>query len=96
MAARQFSGREIEFLMGKDEDNPYNGVVKSTPLEGTEAGYQMLEVVVKHPDGKLYQFIYYYNDDHGMNWSYEDPDRMFPATEVKAVETITYDYIPVD
>ena len=95
MTTRTFNGNEIEWMMGNDRDNPFNGVVLVTPLEGTEGGYQMKEVVVKHPDGKLYMFTYYYDTDHGMTLSSEAPTRKFEAVEVKAVPTTTYKYEPV-
>lgn len=95
MPKRQFNGREIEWLMGHDEDNPYDGIVQETPLEGTDGGYQTKSVVAKHPDGKLYRFTYYYDTDHGMTLSDEDPDRVFEAVEVKAVPVTTYKYVPV-
>lgn len=96
MATRTFNGREIEWLMGNDEDHPHDSIVETTPVGGTDGGYQMKDVVVKHPDGKLYQFTYYYDDEHGMNWSSEDPDMLFEAVEVEAVPTTTYKYVPVD
>lgn len=81
--------------MGHDEDNPYHGVVEVTPLEGQDCGYQMKDIVVRHPDGKFYKFTYYYDDD-GMTRSSEYPEDEFPAVEVKCVEEITYTYVPVE
>jgi len=96
MATRNFNGREIEWLMGNDEDSPFDGIVHTEPLEGTDGGYQMKDVVVRHPDGKFYKFTYYYDDDHGMTRSHEDPGGTFEATEVKRVEVTTYRYVPVE
>jgi len=96
MSNKTFNGREIEWLMGNDEDNPFDGVVDETPLEGTDGGYQMKEVVVRHPDGKFYRFVYYYDDNHGMTLSHENPDGDFPAVEVERRVVKTYTYVPVE
>jgi|GEM_PF-3540382 len=89
MPTRTFNGNEIEWLMQSDR------VVQTTPVEGLEGGYQMKEVVVDHPDGKLYRFTYYYDTEHGMTMSSEEPDGKFEAIEVKAVPITTYRYEPV-
>lgn len=95
MAIRKFNGKEIEWLMGNDEDNPFSGVVQTTPVEGTCDGYQMKEVIVKHPDGKLYRFTYCYDSEHGITPTTERPEQEFEAVEVQAVPTTTYKYVPV-
>jgi len=91
MPTKTFNGNEIEWLMGETDR-----IVQTIPLEGTsDAGYQMKDVIVKHPDGRLYKFTYYYDTEHGMTMSSEHPDRGFEAVEVKAVPITTYRYEPV-
>jgi len=90
MPTRTFNGNEIEWLVHESDR-----VIQTIPVEGTDAGYQMKDVVVRHPDGKLYKFTYYYDTEHGMTMSSEHPDRGFEAIEVKAVQITTTRYEPV-
>lgn len=95
MPKRMFNGHEIDFLMGRDEDNPYEGVIYEKELGMGDGGYQEKKVVVKHPDGKLYSFVFLYDSEHGIYPTSEHPEDLVEAVEVKAVETKTYKYVPV-
>lgn len=96
MPRRTFNGHEIAFLMGMDEDHPKNFVV-ARRAKSTRNNYQCDEVVVKHPDGKLYQFDFLYNDEHGIYPCCEWPNGTLgsaEAIEVEPVEVVTITYRP--
>jgi|SRR5271154_6726962 len=94
MPTRQFNGREVAFLMGWTADNERAFVVHSEKLGRRSDGYEHDRVVVKHPDGKLYQFEVAYDDEHGIMPCREWPDQMTEAIEVEPVEVVTTTYRP--
>jgi hypothetical protein len=89
---RQFNGKEVAFLMGWRDDSRRDFVVHSEKLGRRNDGYEYDRVVVKHPDGKLYQFEVAYDDEHGIMPCIEDPDELTEAVEVEPVETVTIIY----
>jgi hypothetical protein len=92
MPKRQFNGNEVAFLMGWSEDSKRDFVLHSEKLGRRDDGYDYDRVVVKHPDGKLYQFEVAYDTEHGITPCTEDPDEMTEAIEVEPVETVTVTY----
>lgn len=93
---RTFNGHEVAFLMGWTEDSKYERefVVHSEKLGRRSDGYEYDRVVVKHPDGKLYQFEVAYDDEHGIIPCRERPKELTAAIEVEAVEVVTTSYCP--
>lgn len=96
MSTRQFNGHEVAFLMGWNEDAKLEQslVVHSEKLGRRSDGYEYDRVVVKHPDGKFYQFEVGYDTEHGITPCTEWPDDMTEAIEVEPVETVTIAYRP--
>ena len=88
---KKFNGQEVAFLMGLDEENPYDGILEEEEL-GENNGYEERLVVVKHPDGKLYQFAFEYNTEHGVCPYSEWPQKEIEAYEVRPVEKIIVSY----
>jgi hypothetical protein len=94
IATRQFNGNEVAFLMGWAEDSKHDFVVHREKLGRRHDGYEYDQVVVKHPDGKLYQFEVAYDDEHGIIPCCERPNDLIPAIEVEPVEVVTIAYRP--
>jgi len=92
---REFNGHEVAFLMGWSEDRKRDFVLASEKLGRRDDGYEYSRVVIKHPDGKLYQFEVAYDTEHGITPCTDDPDEMTEAIEVEPVETVTITYRPV-
>lgn len=86
---KKFNGKEVAFLMGLDEENPYEGILEETETGvNGGSGYEERLVVVKHPDGKLYRFIFESNTEHGITPCTEWPEQEIEVWEVRAVEKI--------
>ncbi len=77
--------------MGLDEEKPYDGILEEEEL-GENNGYEESLVVVKHPDGKLYQFIFQDNTEHGVTPCREWPEKEIEAYEVRPVEQVIVSY----
>ena len=93
---RHFNGHEVAFLMGWREDSKSDCVVQREHLGRRQDGYEHARVVVKHPDGKLYQFEVVYNDEYGIFPCIERPNEVTVGVEVEPVETVMIRYEPKD
>lgn len=89
---RQFNGNEVSFLLGWNEDSKRDLVVHREKLGRRHDGYEHDRVVVRHPDGKLYQFEVAYDDEHGIVPCREWPNQLTEAIEVEPVETVAITY----
>lgn len=84
---RQFNGHEVAFLMGWAEGHDKDYTVHRQEL-GVRDGYSNVRVVVEHPDGKLYQFVVQYDDEHGIYPCLERPNELTDVVEVEAVQVM--------
>lgn len=94
MPSRQFNGREVAFLTGNDDDESPSRVVHSEKLGVEHDGYEVERVVVKHPDGRFYQFDFKYEREHGIMPCREWPDELTEAIEVEPVAKKITTYKP--
>lgn len=91
---RSFNGHEVAFLMGWAEGHDRDFVLHREVLGRRSDGYEHAQVVVEHPDGKLYQFEVRYDDEHGIIPCLSRPNELTEAVEVEAVEVVTTVYRP--
>jgi len=92
MGTRTFNGHEVAFLTGHDEDGDQDRVIHTDKLGRRSDGYEHDRVVVRHPDGKLYQFVFRHDPEHGILPCREWPAEVTEAVEVEAVEVVTIVY----
>jgi hypothetical protein len=93
MGQRHFNGHEVAFLLGIDEDGSKDRTVASTNQGVNSSGYEVETKVVKHPDGKFYEFAYESNREHGIVACLEHPNDLIEAHEVVAEEIKIVKYV---
>lgn len=84
--------------MGVDEEGEETSsrIVLSKPTGREDGGYQQYEIVIKHPNGKYYEFLHSYNSEHGIDLFRERPNDPIICFEVEPfkIEKTEYRKIP--
>jgi hypothetical protein len=92
---RLFHPNELAFLMGheiNDGDTGPSFVVYTKEIGRGLRGYSEQMVVIKHPNGKFYQFVYEYDSEHGMDMFSENLYKEIKAYEVEPCEKVVVTY----